>query len=144
MTFDTETARAAGIDPEELKAAAAFISGMMEIGEEAREKRVAFIRALADMARENKTARAKIKRLLQPIERKYPQEAATFRAYYLEGEKHQSARQIARVLCMDTCTVYRHNRRVLEAMLAPMFGVYGYFPSDAGHSEALTKSQEQK
>ena len=58
-----------------------------------------------------------------------PQEAATFRAFYLDGETKPTARQVGRSLCMDKTSVFRHNRRVLKAMLPAVFGLDGLFQS---------------
>lgn len=33
------------------------------------------------------------------------------------------------------CTVHRHNRRVMEALLAHVFGIYGVFQDRAGRGE---------
>lgn len=89
-------------------------------------RRVAVLRGIAGQARESAAARRVIVRLLDIVAPALPDEAATFRAYYLDGLR-QSARQTGRALCMDKRTVQRHTRRVLEAMLAPAFGVYGVF-----------------
>lgn len=64
-----------------------------------------------------------------------PSEVETFRACYLDGDQRESARKIGRRLHMDICTVHRHNRRVMEALLAHVFGIYGLFQDRAGRGE---------
>ena len=52
------------------------------------------------------------------------------------GEEHvRKALEIGRRLHMDICTVHRHNRRVMEALLAHVFGIYGVFQDRAGRGE---------
>lgn len=127
MKIDEETIQAAGLTTKEVEAALSCLSGITEAGKEGRENRIAFLRALAGLARENDVARAAVVRLLDGVGRKLPEEAETFRAYYLEGNTHQTARQVGRRLCMDVRTVYSHNRRVLKAMLPLAFGIDGLF-----------------
>ena len=103
------------------------LAGLREVEPEARENRIAFLRALTELARENNIARAWIERLLQRVERRLPDEAITFRACYLEGDERQTAKEVGRRLFIDHRTVYRHNRRVLRAMLPAAFGVDGVF-----------------
>lgn len=64
-----------------------------------------------------------------------PEEAAVFRAYYLDGDAKPTARQIGRRLCMDARTVHRYNRRILIAMLPVAFGVYGLFYPDSSQRQ---------
>lgn len=89
------------------------------------------MRALAELARGNHIAYACTERLLQCVERKLPDEAITFRMYYLTEDKRQTAKEVGRRLFIDHRTVYRHNRRVLMAMLPAAFGVDGVFRSMA-------------
>ncbi len=103
-----------------------LLQGLIPAGPEAIGRRVSVLRSIARQARESAAARRVIVRLLDIVAPGLPDEAATFRAYYLEGER-QSARQTGRARCMDKRTVQRHTRCVLEAMLAPAFGVYGAF-----------------
>lgn len=117
--------------------ATAYLDALEPIGAEEKARRVAALRAVAQMSREDSTARAFILRLLQCVEREHPEAAATFRAYYLEG-RHQSAREMGDVLCMDTTTVHRHNRRILEAMLPAAFGLAGIFQPAKGRENEVT------
>ncbi len=88
-------------DVEEVREALDTLSTIWEAGEEGQKNRIAFLRALADLARENAAARTIVTGLLDVVGGKRQEEAAVFRAYYLKGEKKPSARQIARCLCMD-------------------------------------------
>lgn len=118
-------------DFEEVHEALETISTIWEAGEEGQRNRIAFLRALADLARGNAAARSIAEKLLDSVGGKRPEEAAVFRAYYLEGEKKPTARQIARSFCMDVRIVHRYNRRILIAMLPVAFGVYGLFYPDS-------------
>ena len=136
MKTELEAMEAAGLDMEAVRRGWVLMNSLQEIGPEARKNRLLFLRALAELARKNAAARSTVTGLLDVVGGKLPEEAATFRAYYLEGDTKPSARQIARRLCMDITTVHRHNRRILSAMLAPVFGVYGYFQTDSERETA--------
>lgn len=125
MRPELEAMEAAGLDMEEVRRGWAFMNSLQEITSEGRENRIAFVRALAELARENAAAHSIVERLLDRIGGNLQEEKATFRAYYLEGDKKPNARQIARRLCMDPATVYRHIRRILSEMLPLLFGIYG-------------------
>lgn len=118
-------------DFEEVHEALETISTIWEAGEEGQRNRIAFLRALADLARGNAAARSIAEKLLDAVGGKRSEEAAVFRAYYLEGEKKPTARRTARRFCMDVRTVHRYNRRILIAMLPVAFGVEGLFYPDA-------------
>ena len=45
----------------------------------------------------------------------------------LDGQRRETARRIGRRLHIDTSTVHRHNRRVMEDLLVYVFGIYGVF-----------------
>ena len=106
-----------------------LIRNLEPAGKEAIGRRVAVLRGIAGQARENETARRTFAKLLGIVENALPEEAASFRAYYLDGEK-RSARSVSRSLCLDVTTLHRHNRRIFEAMLAYFFGIYGVFLTD--------------
>lgn len=114
--------------------AVGLLRGLIPAGPGAIGRRVAVLRGIAGQARERAAARRVIVRLLDIVAPGLPDEAATFRAYYLDGQR-QSTRQTGRTLCMDKRTVQRHTRRVLEAMLAPAFGVYGVFLTEREREE---------
>lgn len=109
-----------------------LLDSMEEIGPERRRELVAIVRALAELARENSVAREYLERRLVGVAHSLPSEVETFRACYLDGDQRESARKIGRRLHMDICTVHRHNRRVMEALLAHVFGIYGVFQDRAG------------
>ncbi len=111
-----------------------LIRSLVPAGPEAINRRVAILRGIAGQARESTAARRIIVRLLDIVADGLPDEAATFRIVYLDGQR-QSARQTGRALCMDKRTVQRHTHRVLEAMLAPAFGVYGVFLTEREREE---------
>ena len=112
-----------------------LLDSMEEIGPERRRELVAIVRALAELARENSVAREYLERRLVGVAHSLPSEVETFRACYLDGDQRDSARNIGRRLHMDICTVHRHNRRVMEALLAHVFGIYGVFQDRAGRGE---------
>lgn len=112
-----------------------LLDSMEEIGPERRRELVAIVRALAELARENSVAREYLERRLVGVAHSLPSEVETFRACYLDGDQRESARKIGRRLHMDICTVHRHNRRVMEALLAHVFGIYGVFQNRAGRGE---------
>ena len=112
-----------------------LLDSMEEIGPERRRELVAIVRALAELARENSVAREYLERRLVGVAHSLPSEVETFRACYLDGDQRESARKIGRRLHMDTCTVHRHNRRVMEALLVHVFGIYGVFQNRAGRGE---------
>ena len=112
-----------------------LLASMEEIGPERRRELVAIVRALAELARENSVAREYLERRLVGVAHSLPSEVETFRACYLDGDQRESARKIGRRLHMDICTVHRHNRRVMEALLAHVFGIYGVFQDRAGRGE---------
>ncbi|WP_130849928.1 hypothetical protein [Intestinimonas timonensis] len=112
-----------------------LLDSMEEIGPERRRELVAIVRALAELARENSVAREYLERRLVGVAHSLPSEVETFRACYLDGDQRESARKIGRRLHMDICTVHRHNRRVMEALLAHVFGIYGVFQDRAGRGE---------
>ena len=64
-----------------------------------------------------------------------PSEVETFRACYLDGHRRESARQIGRRLHIDTSTVHRHNRRVMDEILVYVFGIYGVFQNKTSGRE---------
>ncbi len=109
-----------------------LLDSMEEIGPERRRELVAIVRALAELARENSVAREYLERRLVGVAHSLPSEVETFRACYLDGDQRESARKIGWRLHMDICTVHRHNRRVMEALLAHVFGIYGVFQDRAG------------
>ena len=123
------TAKAAG--GERARVIAGYLAGLEELTPEQMGERVAALRRLADKARENAAARVVVKRLLTVCKRGLPDEAATFRACYLDGDERPSARQVGRRLCLDIRSVHRHNRRVLETMAPAAFGIYGVFQTDS-------------
>lgn len=127
MNVEQKEMREAKSDFEEVHEALETLSAIWEAGEEGQKNRIASLRALAELARENAAARSIVEKLLDAVGGKRPEEAAVFRAYYLEGKKMPTARQIARRLCMDVRTVHRYNRRILIAMLPVTFGVEGLF-----------------
>lgn len=127
MEFDVRSIQEAGFNPERVRSAVKVLVGLREVDPEARENRIAFLRALAELARENNIARICIERLLQRVERRLPDEAVTFRACYLEEGGRKTAKEVGRRLFIDYRTVYSHNRRVLMAMLPAAFGVDGVF-----------------
>lgn len=131
MRVEPKEAQKTKSDFEEAHEALEALSAIWEEGEEGQRNRIAFLRALAELARENAAARLIVEKLLNLVGGKRPEEAAVFQAYYLEGEKKPTARQIARRLCMDVRTVRRYNRRILIAMLPVAFGVYGLFYPDS-------------
>ena len=104
-----------------------LLDSMEEIGPERRRELVAIVRALAELSRENSVAREYLERRLVGVAHSLPSEVETFRAYYLNGCRPESARQIGRRLHIDTSTVHRHNRRVMEELLVYVFGIYGVF-----------------
>ena len=112
-----------------------LLDSMEEIGPERRRELVAIVRALAELARENSVAREYLERRLVGVAHSLPSEVETFRACYLDGDQRESARKIGWRLHMDICTVHRHNRRVMEALLVHVFGIYGVFQDRAGRGE---------
>ena len=104
-----------------------LLDSMEEIGPERRRELVAIVRALAELARENSVAREYLERRLVGVAHSLPSEVETFRACYLDGDQRESARKIGRRLHIDTSTVHRHNRRVMEELLVYVFGIYGVF-----------------
>lgn len=104
-----------------------LLDRLEEIGPARRRELVVMVRALAETARGNRVAREYLERHLVAVSRSLPSEAETFRAYYLNGCRSESARQIGRRLHIDTSTVHRHNRRVMEELLVYVFGIYGVF-----------------
>ena len=112
-----------------------LLDSMEEIGPERRRELVAIVRVLAELARENRVAREYLDRRLVGVAHSLPSEVETFRACYLDGDQRESARKIGRRLHMDICTVHRHNRRVMEALLVHVFGIYGVFQDRAGQGE---------
>ena len=111
-----------------------LLDSMEEIGPERRRELVAIVRVLAELARENRAAREYLDRRLVGVAHSLPSEVETFRACYLDGDQRESARKIGR-RHMDICTVHRHNRRVMEALLVHVFGIYGVFQDRAGQGE---------
>ena len=138
MKTELEAMKAAGVDLEEAQKAWTFLNSLREPGPEGRKSRLDCLRALAELARENAAARSIVRELLDAVLGKLPREADVFRAYYLDGEKRPSPRQLARRLFVDPATVYRQNKRILTAMLTPAFGVYGCFQTDR-ERERLSK-----
>ena len=112
-----------------------LLDSMEEIGPERRRELVAIVRALAELARDNRVAREYLEQRLVSVAHSLPSEVETFRACYLDGGQRESARKIGRRLHMDICTVHRHNRRVMEALLVHVFGIYGVFQNRAGRGE---------
>lgn len=138
-----EEMEAAGMNVEEVRRVWAFLSGLQGIGPEGRENRIACLRALAEIARENATARSAVTRWLDEVEYKLPEEAITFRLYYLEGDARPSIKQLARCLYISTSTVNRHNKRILEAMLPLVFGIDGIFQTDEERENAQKATRDR-
>lgn len=82
-----------------------LLDRLEEIGPARRRELVVMVRALAETARGNRVAREYLERHLVAVSRSLPSEAETFRAYYLNGCRSESARQIGRRLHIDTSTV---------------------------------------
>lgn len=124
--MDIETTRGTEIEPEDIREAVSFFRDMEKKDGSGKPAQMAFLRALAELARENRAARSVVERLLNTIRGQVPdEETATFKAYYLDGEKKLSARTIGRQFYVDISTVHRRNRKVLESMLVPFFGIDG-------------------
>ena len=104
-----------------------LLDRLEEIGPTRQRELVVMVRALAERARENRVAREYLERHLVAVSRSLPSEVETFRACYLDGHRRESARRIGRRLHIDTSTVHRHNRRVMEDLLVYVFGIYGVF-----------------
>lgn len=104
-----------------------MLGHLEEIGPARRRELVVMVRALAERAKENRVAREYLERHLVAVSRSLPSEVETFRACYLDGHRRESARRIGRRLHIDTSTVHRHNRRVMEDLLVYVFGIYGVF-----------------
>ena len=111
-----------------------MLGHLEEIGPTRQRELVVMVRALAERAKENRVAREYLERHLAAVSRSLPFEVETFRACYLDGDQRESARKIGR-RHMDICTVHRHNRRVMEALLVHVFGIYGVFQDRAGRGE---------
>ena len=111
-----------------------LLDRLEEIGPTRQRELVVMVRALAERARENRVAREYLERHLVAVSRSLPFEVETFRACYLDGDQRESARKIGR-RHMDICTVHRHNRRMMEALLVHVFGIYGVFQDRAGQGE---------
>lgn len=122
MKMDIDGMTAAGLDLEAVQNAMGFYADLREPGQVGQESRLLYLRAIADLARENAAARSIVGELLDAVAGKLPGEAETFRAYYLEGEAKPSARQVAQRLYMDRATVFSHTRRIFTAMLPVAFG----------------------
>lgn len=104
-----------------------LLNRLEEIGPARRRELVVMVRALAERARGNRGVREYLERHLVAVSRSLPSEVETFRACYLDGHRRESARQIGRRLHIDTSTVHRHNRRVMDEILVYVFGIYGVF-----------------
>ena len=111
-----------------------MLGHLEEIGPTRQRELVVMVRALAERAKENRVAREYLERHLAAVAHSLPSEVETFRACYLDGDQRESARKIGR-RHMDICTVHRHNRRVMEALLVHVFGIYGVFQDRAGQGE---------
>ena len=111
-----------------------MLGHLEEIGPTRQRELVVMVRALAERAKENRVAREYLERHLVAVSRSLPFEVETFRACYLDGDQRESARKIGR-RHMDICTVHRHNRRMMEALLVHVFGIYGVFQDRAGQGE---------
>ena len=105
-----------------------LLDRLEEIGPARRRELVAMVRALAEMARENRIAREYLERHLAAVSRSLPSEVETFRAYCLNGCRPESARRIGRRLHIDTSTVHRHNRRVMKIFLFMCSGSTALLP----------------
>ncbi len=70
-------------DFEEVHEALETLSTIWEAGEGGQRNRIAFLRALADLARENAAARAIVTGLLDVVGGKRKEEVTVFRTYYL-------------------------------------------------------------
>ena len=121
-----------------------LLDRLEEIRPERRRELVVMVRALAELGRENSVVREYLEQRLVSVAHSLPSEVETFRACYLDGGqresarkigRRESARKIGRRLHMDICTVHRHNRRVMEALLVHVFGIYGVFQNRAGRGE---------
>ncbi len=103
-----------------------FFSGHTELNPEEKSQRVEAIRDIAERSREDAETRSYVEWLVQQVEIELPTEARVFRAYYWDG---QTAHSIGRSLHLDKRSVYRCNRRMLEAMLPFVFGLGGIYKS---------------
>ena len=137
MKIGLEALEAAGLDMEEVRRGWALMNSLRETGPEGRKNRLLLLRTLAGLARKNAAAHSTVAALLDVVGGELPEEAATFRACYLEGDTKPNARQISRSLHVVPETVHRHNRRILSSMLAPAFGVYGHFQTDREREREL-------
>lgn len=140
--MNERTAKVAGA--ERGRVIAEYLEGLEELTPAQMGERVAALRMLANRARENAAARAIIERLLTFCVRSLPDEAETFRFYYLDGDKRPSDRQAARRLCLDKRSVHRHNRRILEAMTPAAFGVYGVFQTDSERERGNGMTEQER
>lgn len=140
--MNTGTAQEAGA--ERGKVIAEYLEELEELTPGQKAQRVKLLRAIAGKARENAAARDFIERLLTVCVKKLHDEPKTFRAVYLDGDTRPSARQVGRRLCFDVRSVHRHNRRVLEAMLLPAFGVYGVFQTDSEREQGSSMTEQER
>ena len=142
FNVNTGTAQEAGA--ERGKVIAEYLEELEELTPGQKAQRVKLLRAIAGKARENAAARDFIERLLTVCVKKLHDEPKTFRAAYLDGDARPSARQLSRRLCLDIRSVHRHNRRVLEAMLPPAFGVYGVFQTDSEREQGGSLTEQER
>ena len=120
---------------------AEFLSTMEPISAEEKEQKMAALRRMAQMSRQNETAKSIVLRFLRSAEREHPEAAETFRAYYLEGPK-RSAAELSKALFVDVNTIHRRNRRVLEDMLPAAFGLGGVFSSRETEGSGVTATEK--
>ncbi len=112
---------------EETRAAAlVFLCELEQRGQEGKAGYIAFIRSIAGKARQSAAAHRLISAALERAS--VPQDCAeVFRAYYLEGNRRPTPRELMRRFYITPRTVQRQNLKTLEALLIPIFGIDGLF-----------------
>ena len=95
-------------------------------GQEGKAGYIAFIRSIAGKARQSAAAYRLISAALERAS--VPQDCAeVFKAYYLEGDRRPTPRELMRRFYITPRTVQRQNLKTLEALLIPLFGIDGLF-----------------
>ena len=120
-------------------AALVLLCELEQRGQAGKAGYIAAIRSIAGKTRQDGKAHRLLSAALERAN--IPQECAeVFKAYYLEGDGRPTPRELMRRFYINPRTVYRQNRKALEALLIPLFGVDGLFlepleqePTSAGN-----------
>ena len=98
---------------------------------EAERMKAVAVKGIARKARKDPAAREQVESLLSAVALFMPEQARTFKAFYLDVDSRISARQLASRRYVSAKKVLEDNRKVFRAMCFPAMVCNGYMKAKA-------------